>query len=179
MPASFKQFFTGRDGALEQIVAKLLHLRASQLCADVLRPARIRSDKRQINVVLLRAGESDLRFFGFLLDALERVGLLAQIHAALLFEFVEDPIHDAIVPVITAEVSITVCRFDFEDAVADFQNRNVERATAEVVNRDLLVLFLVETVCQEAAVGSLIMRNTSRPAILPASLVAWRCESLK
>ena len=31
----------------------------------------------------------------------------------------------------------------------------------------------------EAAVGSLMMRLTSRPAILPASLVAWRWSSLK
>ncbi len=30
-----------------------------------------------------------------------------------------------------------------------------------------------------AAVGSLMMRLTSRPAILPASLVAWRWLSLK
>ena len=30
-----------------------------------------------------------------------------------------------------------------------------------------------------AAVGSLMMRFTSRPAILPASLVAWRWASLK
>ena len=30
-----------------------------------------------------------------------------------------------------------------------------------------------------AAVGSLMMRLTSSPAILPASLVAWRWESLK
>ncbi len=30
-----------------------------------------------------------------------------------------------------------------------------------------------------AAVGSLMMRSTSRPAILPASFVAWRWESLK
>mmetsp|Transcript_20019 Transcript_20019/g.55616 ORF Transcript_20019/g.55616 Transcript_20019/m.55616 type:complete len:214 (+) Transcript_20019:1573-2214(+) len=30
-----------------------------------------------------------------------------------------------------------------------------------------------------AAVGSLMMRSTSSPAIVPASLVAWRCESLK
>ena len=30
-----------------------------------------------------------------------------------------------------------------------------------------------------AAVGSLMMRSTSRPAILPASLVAWRWLSLK
>ena len=31
----------------------------------------------------------------------------------------------------------------------------------------------------DAAVGSLMMRSTSRPAILPASLVALRCASLK
>ena len=30
-----------------------------------------------------------------------------------------------------------------------------------------------------AAVGSLIIRKTSSPAIFPASLVAWRCASLK
>ncbi len=30
-----------------------------------------------------------------------------------------------------------------------------------------------------AAVGSLMMRFTSRPAMRPASFVAWRCESLK
>ena len=30
-----------------------------------------------------------------------------------------------------------------------------------------------------AAVGSLMMRFTSSPAMRPASLVAWRCESLK
>ena len=30
-----------------------------------------------------------------------------------------------------------------------------------------------------AAVGSLMIRSTSNPAIRPASLVAWRCASLK
>jgi len=30
-----------------------------------------------------------------------------------------------------------------------------------------------------AAVGSLMIRSTFSPAMTPASLVAWRCESLK
>ena len=30
-----------------------------------------------------------------------------------------------------------------------------------------------------AAVGSLMMRATFMPAMVPASLVAWRCASLK
>ena len=39
--------------------------------------------------------------------------------------------------------------------------------------------FLSAPYASAAAVGSLIIRLTSRPAILPASLVAWRCASLK
>jgi hypothetical protein len=39
--------------------------------------------------------------------------------------------------------------------------------------------FLSRPYASAAAVGSLMMRFTSRPAILPASFVAWRCASLK
>ena len=53
MPASFRQFFTGADGALEQVVAELLHLGAGQLHADVLGPAGVGRDERQVDVVRL------------------------------------------------------------------------------------------------------------------------------
>jgi predicted aconitase with swiveling domain len=39
--------------------------------------------------------------------------------------------------------------------------------------------FLSKPYDKEAAVGSFIILKTSRPAILPASFVACRCESLK
>ena len=39
--------------------------------------------------------------------------------------------------------------------------------------------FLSKPYASDAAVGSLIILNTSIPAIFPASIVAWRCESLK
>jgi hypothetical protein len=39
--------------------------------------------------------------------------------------------------------------------------------------------FLSSPYASAAAVGSLMMRSTSRPAIFPASLVAWRWASLK
>ncbi len=39
--------------------------------------------------------------------------------------------------------------------------------------------FLSSPYASAAAVGSLMIRKTSSPAILPASLVACRCESLK
>ena len=66
----------------------------------------------------------------------------------LLFEFVENPIHEAIVPVVTAEMRVAVRGFDFKHAVADFQNGNIKRAAAQIVNGDLLVLLLVETVSE-------------------------------
>ena len=51
-----------------------------------------------------------------------------------------------VVPVVTAEVGVAVGRLDFENAVADFEHRNIERAAAQVVDGDLFVLLLVETV---------------------------------
>ena len=69
--------------------------------------------------------------------------------------------------------------FHFDDAGANFEHRDVERAAAEVVDRDRLVVFLSRPYANAAAVGSLMMRTTSRPAISPACLVACRCASLK
>jgi hypothetical protein len=39
--------------------------------------------------------------------------------------------------------------------------------------------FSLRPYAMAAAVGSLMMRCTLRPAMVPASLVAWRCASLK
>jgi hypothetical protein len=77
-------------------------------------------------------------------------------------------------------VVVAVRRLDLEDALAELEHRHVERAAAEVEDEDRLVgAFLVEPVRERAAVGSLMMRRTLRPAILPASFVASRCALLK
>ena len=112
----------GFDGALEQIVGELLHLGAREGFLDVLRPAGVRRDEGQVDVVLRRAGEGDLGFLGLLLDALESVGLLAQIHALLAFEFIQNPIHELVVPVVAAQMRVAIRGLHFENAIADFQN---------------------------------------------------------
>src|ERR1043166_7568267 len=93
-----------RNGALEQIIAKLLHLRTREFGADVFRAAGVRRNERQIDLIDLRAGERDFGLLGFFFDALEGVGLLAQVHAVLLFEFIKNPIHDAPIPIVTAQI---------------------------------------------------------------------------
>ena len=51
-----------------------------------------------------------------------------------------------VVPVVTAEVRVAVGGLDFKHAVADFQHGNIERAAAQVIHGDFLVLLLVEAV---------------------------------
>ncbi len=72
------------DRALEQIVAELLQLRAGELFLDVLRPGLVGGDERKVDLVFLRGGERDLRLLGLFLDALDGVGLLAEVDAGVL-----------------------------------------------------------------------------------------------
>ena len=53
---------------------------------------------------------------------------------------VGDELH---VEVFAAEERVAVRRLDLEHAVADLENRDVERAAAEIVDRDRLGLFLL------------------------------------
>src|SRR5438034_4847931 len=102
----------------------------------------------EISAMIL--SKSDLGFLGFLLDALQRIGLLAKVHAVGFFELVENPIHDARIPIVAAQMRITVGGFDFKNAIADVQHRNVERAAAQIIHGDFLILFLVETIGQRS-----------------------------
>ena len=50
------------------------------------------------------------------------------------------------IDVVAAQVRVTVRRLHLDDALANFENRNVEGAATEVVDGDGLVLLLVETI---------------------------------
>ena len=52
----------------------------------------------------------------------------------------------ALVDVVAAKVGVAVGRDDLDDPLADLEHRDVEGAAAEVVDRDELVLLLVEPV---------------------------------
>jgi hypothetical protein len=71
----------------------------------------------------------------------------------LLLELLGDPVHHALVEVVTAEMRVAVGGLHLEDALADLEDRDVEGAAAEVVDRDRLVLLLVEAVGERGRRG--------------------------
>ena len=74
---------------------------------------------------------------------------------------------------------VTAGGLDLDDALADLEQGHVERATTEVEDEDRLVVALVEPVGQRGRGRLVDDALTVRPAISPASLVAWRWASEK
>src|SRR5207237_10672488 len=65
----------------------------------------------------------------------------------------DNPIDDAFVDVIAAQVCVPVGGLDFHDAFAHLEDGDVKRTAAKVVDGDRLVLFLVEPVGQRGCSG--------------------------
>ena len=98
--------------------------------------------------------ELDLRLLGRVLEALEDHLVLARRRCPVSFlNSAIEPVDDQVVDVVTAEVRVAVGRDDLHDVVADLEDRDVERAAAEVVDGDDLVLLLVEAVGQRGRGG--------------------------
>jgi hypothetical protein len=85
---------------------------------------------------------------GRLAQALHRDRILREIDRLFAPELGHQPLNDAMVKVVAAEVGVAVGGLHLKDALADVEHRHVEGAAAEVVHRDGLVLPLVEAVGQ-------------------------------
>ncbi len=65
-----------------------------------------------------------------------------------LLELGDDPVDDALVDVVAAQVGVAVGRFHFDHAIAHFEDGDIERAAAEIVHGDGFVLLLIEPVSE-------------------------------
>lgn len=135
-------------GAFEEIVGDLLELGAGELLVEEQRVlVRVDRDVRQVDGGALRAGQLDLRLLRSLAQTLQGHLVLGEVDAVLRLELVDEPAHDALVPVVATEVVVTGGRADLDDTVADLEQGHVERAAAEVEDQDgLFLLALVEAV---------------------------------
>ena len=119
----------------------------------MLRPVLIGGDEGKIDVGLRRARELDLGLLGRVLEPLQSQAIVAQVDAALLFELVGQIVDDALVEILAAEEGVAIGRFDLEHAVADLEHRDVERAAAEIVDRDLAGALLLQSIGQRGRGG--------------------------
>ncbi|CAB4931873.1 unannotated protein [freshwater metagenome] len=144
-----------RTGAVEQVGGDLLELRAAELLVEEERVlVRVDRDVRKVDRGALPGGQFDLRLLGSLTQTLQGHLVLGQIDAVLSLELVDEPGHDALVPVVATEVVVAGRRADLDDAVADFEQRDVERAATEVEHENgLLAVALVQAVCESCRGG--------------------------
>ena len=139
-----------RDRALDEVVHELLELRARERVVEVLRARLVGGDERQVDVRRLRRRQLHLRLLGGFLEALERHRILREVDRLVALELGDEPVDDALVEVVAAEVRVAVGRLHLELAraldVVQLEHRDVVGAAAEVEDGDLLVLLLVEAV---------------------------------
>ena len=133
-------------GALYQVCRQLVEFGARQRHIQVLRAGGVRRDERQVDGRAGHAGKLDLRLFGRLFQALGRHFVAAQVYAVLFFEFIGHPVDDALVKIVAAQVRVARSGQHFRHAVAHLDDGNVERAAAQVVHHDFLVVFLIHAI---------------------------------
>merc|ERR1719311_908416 len=130
------------EGLLEEIAAELLEARAGQGLGEVLTV----EESLDLQASLVRRRERALRLLDFLAKLLERPLVLGHVLAGLLVEDLDEMLHDALVEVLASQMRIAVRRNNLEDTVVDRQERDIECAATQVVDKDVLLCLLVETV---------------------------------
>ena len=144
----FHALLARTNRALNDVLDHAFELCTGQLLYQVLRSARVGSDEWKINLCLHRGRKLDLGALGRVTQTLQchLVALAAQVEAFVFLEFVDEPIHQALVDVVAAEVSVTVRGLNFDHTFADFENRNIESAAAEIVYGNGFVLAFIQAV---------------------------------
>ncbi len=134
--------------ALDQRVDQLLELGSRDRHLQVLRTVGVGRDERQIDVGRLGGAELLLGLFAGLLQPLQGHRVLAEVDALLFLELVGHVVDQHFVEVVAAEVRVAVGGDHAEHAVGHFEDRDVERAAAEVEHADRFLALLVEAVGQ-------------------------------
>ena len=127
---------------------QLVELRAAQRGLHMQRAVFICRQEGQVDAGNGDAGKLDLRLFRRLAHALHGRSILAQVDLMLLLEAVHQVIHDALVEIVAAEAVVARRRKHLDNIRIDVENGDVERAAAQIVDHDLLRLFLIYAVGQ-------------------------------
>src|SRR5262249_9488980 len=115
-----------RRAAFDQVRRQLLEPRPREFVFQVLRSAGVGSDERQADVRLQHARPLDLGLLRGFGQSLQSLAVFPQVNALVAQELFGQPIYDSFVEIVSAQARVARGRLDLKDAVADFQNGNVE-----------------------------------------------------
>ena len=110
----------------------------------------------RLTCVVIVDDSSIFAFSAGLVQPLERHLVGGQVDALVLLELGDHPVDDRLVEVVAAEVVVAVRRLHLEDAVAELEDRDVERPAAEVEDEDRLVGGLLVEAVRECRGGRLV-----------------------
>ena len=133
-------------GLIDQVGDQLVELGPADGDIQMLGAGSVRGDKGQVYIGLGHGRKLDLRLFRRFLQPLQGHPVLGKVDAAVLLEFRYDVVHQPLVEVVAAQPVVAVGGQHFEYAVADLQDGYIEGTAAQVVNQDLLVVFLIHAV---------------------------------
>ena len=132
----------GAERLFDKISGQSLELVSGELPSIL--ACLVRKFNREHCLLVLR--QPDLGPFSFEPDALHGVGVLLRIKAMLLAQLLYDHVGHLAIEIVASQVGVPVGCQDFENAVFELQDRNVKRATAEVIDGDRPLGALLESV---------------------------------
>ena len=132
----------------------------------MLRTGGIRRNEGQVHIGLGHAGKVAFGFFGSFLQTLVSHFILAQVDSVGFLEFVRHVVQQTLIEVIAAQMVVTGSCQNLLYAVAHFDDGNIEGTAAEVVDHDLLLIFLINAIgkgCRSRLVDDPLDLQTGDP----------------
>ena len=137
-------------GAVQEVLGDALELGPGEVFVQEQRVlVGVDGDVGQVNVGGLGGGQFDLGLLCGLAQPLHGHLVLGQVHAGGCLELFDQPVDDALIPVVAAEFIVAGGGANFHHTVADFQQGHVEGAATEVENENgLFLLALLQAIGQ-------------------------------
>jgi NAD-specific glutamate dehydrogenase. len=146
----------GWNGPVEQILAQRLQPAARERGDEVLGPLGARGDEGQVHLGLQAGGQLVLGPLRRLTQALQGHALAAQVDAGLGLEPFGQQAHYARIDVFPAQEAVAARRLDLVHALVQMQERDIECAAAQIVDRDLGVRHHAQTTEGQRRGGGLV-----------------------
>ena len=141
------------SGLLYEVADQLFEFSSCEVLVEVLGAFRRSCDERKVDVGGCRAGQLLLCLLCSFLHSLKSHLVAGEVDALFCLELTDDPVDDPLVEVIAAQACIAVGGQNFDDAVADLDDGNIECTAAQVIDHDLLLFLVVQAVSQCCSCG--------------------------